>query len=95
MSRHLVEEPPADIRAALEWMATHSIKVKDLEDPALLRPALEALSLRLDGGKAAENTARRKRMVLSNVLRYTVEEWTGRRPRATTRLTSVTYPALT
>jgi hypothetical protein len=33
-----------------------------------------SLSLRLDGGKAAENTARRKRMVLSNVLRYTVEE---------------------
>ncbi|MEU1452802.1 tyrosine-type recombinase/integrase [Streptomyces avermitilis] len=74
VSRHVVEEPPADIRTALEWIAAHSIKVKDLEDPALLRPALEALSLRLDGGKAAENTARRKRMVLSNVLRYTVEE---------------------
>ncbi|MEU9755251.1 tyrosine-type recombinase/integrase [Streptomyces althioticus] len=74
VQRHTVEQPPEDIRAALEWIAAHSIKVKDLEDPALLRPALEALSLRLDGGKAAENTARRKRMVLSNVLRYTVEE---------------------
>ncbi|WP_405635886.1 tyrosine-type recombinase/integrase [Streptomyces sp. NBC_00056] len=74
VSRHMVEEPPADIRSALEWIASHSIKVKALEDPALLRPALEALSLRLDGRKAAENTARRKRMVLSNVLRYTVEE---------------------
>ncbi|MFD8393086.1 tyrosine-type recombinase/integrase [Streptomyces sp. NPDC059680] len=72
--RHLAEEPPAEILAALEWISAHSIKVKDLEDPALLRPALEAISLRLDGGKAAENTARRKRMVLSNVLRYTVEE---------------------
>ncbi|MET8780301.1 site-specific integrase [Streptomyces sp. NPDC004589] len=72
--RHLAEEPSAEIRAALEWISDRSIKVKDLEDPALLRPALEALSLRLDGGKAAENTARRKRMVLSNVLRYTVEE---------------------
>ncbi|MEV6720845.1 tyrosine-type recombinase/integrase [Streptomyces xanthochromogenes] len=74
VSRHITEEPPAEIRAALEWIAARSIKVKDLEDPALLRPALEALSLRLDGGKAAENTARRKRMVLSSVLRYTVEE---------------------
>ncbi|WP_328735693.1 tyrosine-type recombinase/integrase [Streptomyces bobili] len=74
VSRHVAEEPPADIRSALEWIAAHSIKVRDLEDPALLRPALEALSLRMDGGKAAENTARRKRMVLSNVLRYTVEE---------------------
>ncbi|MGJ7878333.1 tyrosine-type recombinase/integrase [Streptomyces rochei] len=72
--RHLAEEPPAEILTALEWVAARSIKVKDLEDPALLRPALEAISLRLDGGKAAENTARRKRMVLSNVLRYTVEE---------------------
>ncbi|MET7918301.1 site-specific integrase [Streptomyces avermitilis] len=72
--RHVAEEPPPEIRFALEWVAARSIKVKDLEDPALLRPALEALSLRLDGGKAAENTARRKRMVLSNVLRYTAEE---------------------
>ncbi|MEU5738455.1 site-specific integrase [Streptomyces tendae] len=72
--RHVAEEPPVEIRSALEWVAARSIKVKDLGDPALLRPALEALSLRLDGGKAAENTARRKRMVLSNVLRYTVEE---------------------
>lgn len=72
--RHVTEEPPAAIRAALEWMASRSLKVKDLEDPALLRPALEALSLRMDGGRAAENTVRRKRMVLSNVLRYTVEE---------------------
>lgn len=72
--RHVAEEPPVEIRTALEWVAARSIKVKGLEDPALLRPALEALSLRLDGGKTAENTARRKRMVLSNVLRYTVEE---------------------
>ncbi|MYW14250.1 tyrosine-type recombinase/integrase [Streptomyces sp. SID2955] len=72
--RHVAEEPPSEIGAALEWIAAHSRKVKELEDPALLRPALEALSLRLDGSKAAENTVRRKRMVLSNVLRYTVEE---------------------
>ncbi|WP_181768507.1 tyrosine-type recombinase/integrase [Streptomyces albidus (ex Kaewkla and Franco 2022)] len=74
VSRYVVEEPPAEIRAALDWITARSIKVRELEDPALLRPALEALSLRLDGGKAAENTARRKRMVLSNMLRYTVEE---------------------
>ncbi|MDT0545591.1 tyrosine-type recombinase/integrase [Streptomyces lonegramiae] len=72
--RHSVEEPPEDIHTALSWIADHSMKVNALENPALLRPALDALSLRLDGKKAAENTARRKRMVLSNFLRFTVEE---------------------
>ncbi|MFI6407843.1 tyrosine-type recombinase/integrase [Streptomyces sp. NPDC050548] len=72
--RHTAEEPPPEIRSALSWLSGHSMKVKALEDPALLRPALEALSRRMDGRKAAENTARRKRMVLSNFLRYTVEE---------------------
>ncbi|MFE2181118.1 tyrosine-type recombinase/integrase [Streptomyces sp. NPDC059455] len=72
--RHTVEEPPEAIRTALSWIADNSMKVNALENPALLRPALDALSLRLDGRKAAENTARRKRMVLSNFLRFTVEE---------------------
>ncbi|WP_103545313.1 site-specific integrase [Streptomyces sp. SM1] len=74
VARHQVEEPPAEIQAALVWIRERSMKVNALENPALLRPALEALSLRMDGRKAAENTARRKRMVLSNLLRYTVEE---------------------
>ncbi|MCT2589356.1 site-specific integrase [Streptomyces sp. N2-109] len=72
--RHMVQEPPDEIRAALSWLSEHSMRVNALEDPALLRPALEALSHRMDGKKAAENTSRRKRMVLSNLLRYTVEE---------------------
>ncbi|MEU9973729.1 site-specific integrase [Streptomyces sp. NPDC051014] len=74
VSRHEAEEPPNEIREALSWLSDHSLKVKALEDPALLRPALDAMSRRMDGKKAAENTARRKRMVLSNLLRYTVEE---------------------
>ncbi|MFI1029262.1 tyrosine-type recombinase/integrase [Streptomyces sp. NPDC020951] len=74
VSRHQAEEPPHEIREALSWLSGHSMKVKALEDPALLRPALDAMSRRMDGTKAADNTARRKRMVLSNLLRYTVEE---------------------
>ncbi|MET9057475.1 site-specific integrase [Streptomyces antibioticus] len=72
--RHEAEEPPAEIRAALAWIAANSRRVADLENPDLLRPTLEALSLLLDGTPAAENTARRKVMVLSNFLRYTVDE---------------------
>lgn len=74
VTRHVVEAPPPEVNAALAWLSEHSMKVTALEDPALLRPALEALTRRMDGRKAAETTARRKRMVLSNFLRYTVEE---------------------
>ncbi|MFB7463819.1 tyrosine-type recombinase/integrase [Streptomyces sp. NPDC056224] len=41
--------------------------------PERLRAALDALSKRLDGKAAADNTVSRKRMVLSNALRYSVE----------------------
>ena len=74
VARHVAEEPPPEIRAALSWISEHSMKVRALENPALLRPALDALARRTDGRPAAENTARRKRMVLSNFMRYTVEE---------------------
>jgi integrase len=69
-----VEKPPADVLAALEWLGKHSLKVTDLEEPDKLRPALHALSRKLDGSKAAENTVKRKRAVLNNALRYAVEE---------------------
>ncbi|MEU5158569.1 site-specific integrase [Streptomyces sp. NPDC020875] len=74
VGRPTVEEPPAEISTALAWLASHSMRVSELENPDLLRPALEATSRLLNGRKAAENTARRKVMVLSNFLRYTVEE---------------------
>lgn len=68
------QEPPADIAAAVEWVREHSMKVRAMDNPALLRPALDALARRTDGQLAAENTVRRRRMVLSNFLKYTVEE---------------------
>ncbi|MGM0351240.1 site-specific integrase [Streptomyces sp. Adlamb9] len=74
VARHELEEAPSEIRAALAWLSASSRKVSDLENPDLLRPTLEALSRRMDGTPAAENTTRRKVMVLSNFLRYTVDE---------------------
>lgn len=74
VARPEAQEPPADIAAALEWVREHSMKVRAMDNPALLRPALDALARRTDGRLAAENTVRRKRMVLSNFLKYTVEE---------------------
>ncbi|MFJ2818318.1 site-specific integrase [Streptomyces sp. NPDC087294] len=72
--RHDATEPPPEIRSALKWLEANSRKVSDLENPDLLRPTLDALSRLLDGTPAAENTTRRKVMVLSNFLRYTVDE---------------------
>jgi integrase len=73
-ARKDIEATPEDIRKALDWIAKHSVKVTDLAEPTKLRPALDALSRKLDGKPAADNTVRRKRAVLSNALRYAVAE---------------------
>ncbi|MFJ3934068.1 tyrosine-type recombinase/integrase [Streptomyces sp. NPDC090029] len=71
--RHQVEEPPADVADALAWIAEHTCKMTEVARSDRLRAALDAISRRLDGKPAADNTVNRKRMVLSNVLRYAVE----------------------
>ncbi|SCD49164.1 hypothetical protein GA0115251_109535 [Streptomyces sp. TverLS-915] len=74
VARHEAEEPPADVAAALTWLGAHSLKVANLSDPTRFRPALDAVALLLNGKRAAANTERRKRMVLSNFMRYVVQE---------------------
>ncbi len=49
------------------------MKVSDLNDARLVRQALDACALTLDGRAAAATTARRKRAVFYNALRYAVE----------------------
>ncbi|MFH8404497.1 tyrosine-type recombinase/integrase [Streptomyces sp. NPDC018019] len=73
VSRASAEEPPADVAAALTWLAKHSLTVTEAANPVHLRAALEALSLKLDGTQAAETTIHRKVMVLSNAWRYAME----------------------
>ncbi|MFD4631692.1 tyrosine-type recombinase/integrase [Streptomyces sp. NPDC058284] len=68
------EGTPAEISEALAWIATNSLKVDDAARPEHIRAAFTALSKLLNGAMAAENTANRKRMVLSNAFRYAVEE---------------------
>ncbi|MDD1064118.1 site-specific integrase [Streptomyces cocklensis] len=65
-------EPPADVARALEWIARHSLPLADAVRPENLRRALGAISRKLDGAEAAENTIRRKRMVFNNALAYAV-----------------------
>ncbi len=64
---------PAEITAALNWIAGASMPVAALEDPATARAALGACARRLDGKPGAATTTRRKRAVLANALGYAVE----------------------
>ncbi|MEU3736581.1 site-specific integrase [Streptomyces sp. NPDC032198] len=68
-----VVTPPEDIAAALDWIARKSVDITDLNTPSVVRSALDALSQKMDGTAAADNTVNRKRTVFSNCLRYAVE----------------------
>ena len=57
----------------LAWAGKTSLPVTRLADPLVLRPALDALTLRLDGRRAAANTITRKRAVFHGALGYAVE----------------------
>jgi integrase len=57
----------------LDWAQQASLPVGCLSDPAVLRAALEALTFRLDGSRAAANTIIRKRAVLHGALSYAAE----------------------
>ncbi|MEV4757306.1 site-specific integrase [Micromonospora sp. NPDC049559] len=64
---------PAEIAAALRWLGKASVSLPALAEAAVVRPALDALGLRMDGRPAAASTTRRRRSVFYNVLQYAVE----------------------
>jgi len=57
----------------LGWAQRASLPVGCLIEPVVLRTALEALTFRLDGSRAAANTIIRKRAVLHGALGYAAE----------------------
>ena len=58
----------------LDWAQEASLPIGCLGEPAVLRTALDALTLLLDGSRAAANTIIRKRVVLHGALGYAVED---------------------
>ncbi len=58
-------DPPANIAAALSWVAATSQPVSALDDPATIRAILGACA-RTCAGKPAATTQRRKRAVFYN-----------------------------
>lgn len=65
--------PPRDVEEALRWVREHSVPLSELSSAVVIRRALEAIAVTLDGRPAAPTTVARKRAVLSGVLRYAVE----------------------
>lgn len=78
------DDPPEDVAAALDWVASHSRPLADLADRDLVLDVLDAIATKLDGNPAAANTVARKRAVLSNVLDYAVGRGLEANPLATT-----------
>jgi len=66
-------EPASTAAHILDWVQQASLPVGCLSEPAVLRTALEALTFRLDGSRAAPNTIIRKRAVLHGALGYAAE----------------------
>jgi hypothetical protein len=66
---------PADLATirVLDWVQRASLPVARLAEPMVLRQALDAFTLRLDGRCAAANTIIRKRAVFRGALGYAVE----------------------
>jgi integrase len=65
--------PPDGVAATVRWLSANTVKLNDLQEAALVRKALDCLSLRIDGKPAAANTIARKRAVFYGALRYAVE----------------------
>jgi integrase len=66
-------EPGGAAERILDWAQQASLSIGSLGEPAVLRTALEALTFRLDGSRAAANTIIRKRAVLHGALGYAAE----------------------
>jgi integrase len=67
------DNEPWEGKLALEWLRERSVAVAALAEPSVVRQALDAISLRLDGTAAAPSTKRRKRAIFYNALEYAIE----------------------
>ncbi|TDC07676.1 integrase [Nonomuraea longispora] len=68
------EHAPEEIAVVLSWLAANTKPVSAFtDDPGLARDLLDAATSLLNGQRAAPNTVRKHRMLLSNALDYAVE----------------------
>jgi integrase len=65
--------PPAAMANAWQKLARVDLAVRELDQPLVLRRALDALGRTASGAATADTTLRRRRAVLYNALQYAVE----------------------
>lgn len=66
------EDPPADLKAAYDWLTTMDRPVADVADAAVFEDVLYRLGYKLDGTPAAGDTYRRRRRALNTALEHAV-----------------------
>ena len=66
-------QPPENLAPAVRWLTANTLPLSDVANAATIRKALDALTVRIDGGPAAANTVARKRAVFYSALKYAVE----------------------
>ncbi|WP_079193731.1 tyrosine-type recombinase/integrase [Streptomyces sp. CB02923] len=69
---HHGQEPPAELKAAYDWLETEARAVTDLDKPEVFRDVQYRLSFRLDGKPSGGETFRRRRRALNAALEYAV-----------------------
>ncbi|WP_232320545.1 hypothetical protein [Herbidospora daliensis] len=62
-----------EVADTLKWLADHSKPISALTDPGLIRDVLDKATSTVAGTRAAPNTARKHRLIVSNALDYAVE----------------------
>jgi integrase len=67
-------DKPAEIEAALNWLARASIPVAALQEASKVTKALDACARKLDGSAAAPEYYRRRRRTLYGALKFAVRE---------------------
>ncbi|MFF4275009.1 tyrosine-type recombinase/integrase [Streptomyces sp. NPDC001536] len=66
------EDPPANLKAAYEWLTATDRPVSDVADAAVFEDVLYRLGYKLDGTPAAGDTYRRRRRALNTALEHAV-----------------------
>jgi len=69
----LRDSAPRSAAEILRWLSANTLPLTALAEPALARAVLDAATSKLDGKRAASETARKHRMLLSNAMDYAVE----------------------